>query len=89
MTGHKYSCKKCVAIAAKEKYKQQKIAEFDSDINGTEIDDKKEARKLKQKESYERRLNTKIDCPCGSITNLAQINKHEKTAKHQNYLKQI
>ena len=84
-TGHKYTCKKCVAQDAKERYGKKRIIELESpeEIN----DKKKEARKLKQKESYDRRLNTKIDCPCGSITNLAQLNKHEKTLKHQSYLK--
>jgi hypothetical protein len=86
-TGHKYVCKKCANKAVKEQYYKKRTIELESPE--TIDDEKKEARKLKQKESYERRLNTKIDCPCGSITNLAQLNKHEKTAKHQNYLNSL
>ena len=81
MTGHKYSCKICELKKAKERYNQKR------EINPENAaDDKTEDRKQKQKESYERRINTKIECPCGSVTNLAQQSKHEKTNKHLKYL---
>ncbi len=35
------------------------------------------------------RLATKIHCGCGSITNQAQISRHEKTKKHREYLKKL
>ena len=84
MTGHKYSCKVCELEKAKERYNKKRSEELEKDPN--EDTDKNEERKLKQKESYDRRISTKIECPCGSITNLVQQSKHEKTKKHQKYL---
>jgi phage anti-repressor protein len=86
MTGHKYSCKICELKKAKERYNQKRIIELEINPENA-ADDKTEDRKQKQKESYERRINTKIECPCGSVTNLAQQSKHKKTNKHLRNLK--
>lgn len=89
MTGHKYSCKICELKKAKERYSQKRVLELEINPAENAPDDKSEDRKQKQKESYERRINTKIECPCGSITNLAQQSKHEKTKKHLKYLESL
>jgi hypothetical protein len=83
-TGHKYSCKVCELEKAKERYNKKRILQLES--NEMESNEK---RKEQQKESYDRRISTKIERPCGSLTNLAQKNRHEKTKKHQNYLKSL
>jgi phage anti-repressor protein len=88
-TGHKYSCKICELKKAKERYSQKRVLELEINPAENTPDDKSEDRKQKQKESYERRINTKIECPCGSITNLAQQSKHEKTKKHLKYLESL
>jgi len=86
-TGHKYRCKVCELEKAKERYTKKRILDLENnEINNTEKD---EERKMKQKESYDRRISTKLECPCGSITNLAQKSKHEKTKKHQKYLENL
>jgi len=41
--------------------------------------------RLKNKERY----SQKINCPCGSTTTVGNKSKHEKTIKHQEYLKSL
>ena len=53
---------------------------------GFPITDKERSRLLEQSK---RRCAIKIECECGSITNKHMKARHEKTKKHQNYLKTL
>ena len=48
------------------------------------IEDNKE--KIKE---YSEKNKVKITCVCGSCFNKVDINRHERTHKHQSYLKSI
>ncbi len=62
----------------KNNLKEEKLGEI--------RDRKKEELKQKRDEINKKKLETKIECPCGSITNELSKSRHEKTKKHQKYL---
>jgi len=45
-----------------------------------------EERRIQKKVSNDKRLATKIECACGSITNKSDKSRHEKSKKHQKYI---
>ena len=45
--------------------------------------------KQKAKEYSKTQLETKLNCPCGSITNKVHKKRHETTQKHLNYLSSL
>jgi hypothetical protein len=49
--------------------------------------DQKERDKIIRKEGQKKAFAFKIKCPCGSITDKINKNRHEKSKKHLNYLK--
>lgn len=51
--------------------------------------DSKERDKIIRQERQIERYNTKINCPCGSITNKGKISRHEKTDKHKKYVESL
>lgn len=53
---------------------------------GFQISDKERAR---LREQCQKRHAIKIQCECGSITDKQMKSRHEKTKKHQNYLKTL
>jgi hypothetical protein len=65
----------------KRKQRQRRLYQKYKAKNNT----KDKQRYIKRKE----RLLEKIVCVCGSITSKISIRKHERTNKHQNYLKKI
>ncbi len=50
---------------------------------------KKEELKQKRDEINRSKLENKINCPCGSVTNELGKNRHEKTKKHLAYLERL
>jgi hypothetical protein len=88
---------KCIAGRTEKEYKidnKDKIKEQHNEYYKTHIEqrnkwkqDNKEHIKEYHKEKDKERALIKINCKCGSITDLKHKSRHEKSIKHINFIK--
>ena len=72
--------------------KKDKLHEYMKEYrkeNKEKISENKKQYRVKNKEKISEHRKEKITCVCGSCYRKATKNRHEKTHKHQSYLKSI
>lgn len=83
-------------IKEKEKEWYQKNSEKKKEKNKKYREENKEKIREQDREKYQKnkkeileKKKEKVECPCGSVVNRSSLSRHERTQKHQNYLKSL